>query len=52
MDRRGRGLSTAEAGAYGLEREAEDVAAVAEALGNDVYVVAHSYARCAPWKPR
>jgi pimeloyl-ACP methyl ester carboxylesterase len=43
MDRRGRGLSTAEAGAYSLEREAEDVAAVAEALGNDVYVVAHSY---------
>ena len=43
VDRRGRGLSTAEAGAYGLEREAEDVAAVAEALGNDVYVVAHSY---------
>jgi pimeloyl-ACP methyl ester carboxylesterase len=43
MDRRGRGLSTAEAGGYSLEREAEDVAAVAEALGNDVYVVAHSY---------
>jgi pimeloyl-ACP methyl ester carboxylesterase len=43
MDRRGRGLSTAEAGAYSLEREAEDVAAVAEALGDDVYVVAHSY---------
>jgi pimeloyl-ACP methyl ester carboxylesterase len=43
MDRRGRGLSTAEADAYSLEREAEDVAAVAEALGNDVYVVAHSY---------
>lgn len=43
MDRRGRGLSTAEADAYSLEREAEDVAAIAEALGNDVYVVAHSY---------
>src|SRR5260370_1343476 len=27
MDRRGRGLSTAEADAYSLEREAEDVAA-------------------------
>ena len=43
MDRRGRGLSTAEADAYSLEREAEDVAAVAEALDDDVYVVAHSY---------
>lgn len=43
MDRRGRGLSSAEAGAYRLQREAEDVAAVAEALGDDVYVVAHSY---------
>ncbi|OBG26490.1 alpha/beta fold hydrolase [Mycobacterium sp. 852002-51057_SCH5723018] len=43
MDRRGRGLSTAEAGPYGLRREAEDVAAVAEAVGGDVYVVGHSY---------
>src|SRR5271166_4900860 len=65
MDRRGRGLSTAEAGPYSLQREAEvgaavdvaadgignrrailslqreaeDVAAVAEAVGGDVYVV-------------
>lgn len=43
MDRRGRGMSTAEAGVHSLQREAEDVATVAEALGNDVYVVAHSY---------
>jgi pimeloyl-ACP methyl ester carboxylesterase len=43
MDRRGRGLSTAEAAPYSLRREAEDVAAVAEALGGDVYVVGHSY---------
>ncbi|QBC87269.1 alpha/beta fold hydrolase [Mycobacterium avium] len=43
MDRRGRGLSTAEAGPYSLGREAEDVAAVAEAVGGDVYVVGHSY---------
>jgi pimeloyl-ACP methyl ester carboxylesterase len=43
MDRRGRGLSTAEAGPYSLRREAEDVAAVAEAVGGDVYVVGHSY---------
>src|SRR5712675_1224064 len=46
MDLRGRGLSTAEAGPYSLPREAEDVAAVAEAIGSsvgDVYVVGHSY---------
>lgn len=43
MDRRGRGLSTAEAGLYSLRCEAEDVAAVAEAVGGDVYVVGHSY---------
>ena len=43
MDRRGRGGSTAEVGPYGLAREGQDVAAVAEALGGDVYVVGHSY---------
>lgn len=43
MDRRGRGLSAAEVEPYSLEREAEDVAAVAEAVGGDVYVVGHSY---------
>lgn len=43
MDRRGRGLSTDEADAYNLQREAQDVAAVAEAIGGDVYVVAHSF---------
>jgi pimeloyl-ACP methyl ester carboxylesterase len=43
MDRRGRGLSTDEADAYSLRREAQDVAAVAEAIGGDVYVVAHSF---------
>ncbi|MCV7380812.1 alpha/beta hydrolase [Mycobacterium alsense] len=43
MDRRGRGLSTAEAGPYSLGREAEDVAAVAAAVGGNVYVVGHSY---------
>lgn len=43
MDRRGRGLSAAEANPYHLRREAEDIAAVAEAIGGDVYVVAHSY---------
>jgi pimeloyl-ACP methyl ester carboxylesterase len=42
MDRRGRGLSAAEVEPYSLDREAEDVAAVAEAAG-DVYVVGHSY---------
>jgi pimeloyl-ACP methyl ester carboxylesterase len=43
MDRRGRGLSAVEAGPYSLRREAEDVAAVAQAVGGDVYVVGHSY---------
>jgi len=43
MDRRGRGGSTAEVGPYSLAREAQDVAAVAEAIGGDVYVVGHSY---------
>jgi pimeloyl-ACP methyl ester carboxylesterase len=42
MDRRGRGLSTGECGPYSMRREAEDVAAVADALGGDVYVVGHS----------
>jgi pimeloyl-ACP methyl ester carboxylesterase len=42
MDRRGRGLSAAEAGPYSVRREAEDVAAVADALGGDVYAVGHS----------
>jgi pimeloyl-ACP methyl ester carboxylesterase len=43
MDRRGRGDSLAETGPYSIAREAEDVAAVAEAIGGDVYVVGHSY---------
>ncbi|MDT5003303.1 MAG: hypothetical protein QOJ24_479 [Mycobacterium sp.] len=43
MDRRGRGLSTDEADAYSLQREAEDIAAVAQAIGGGVYVVAHSF---------
>jgi pimeloyl-ACP methyl ester carboxylesterase len=43
MDRRGRGLSTAEVEPYSLDREADDIAAVAEAVGGDVYVVGHSY---------
>ncbi|OJZ75176.1 alpha/beta hydrolase [Mycobacterium paraffinicum] len=43
MDRRGRGLSTAEIEPYSLGREAEDVATIAEALGGNVYVLGHSY---------
>lgn len=43
MDRRGRGLSTDEASSYSLQREAEDIAAVASAAGDDVYAVGHSY---------
>lgn len=48
VDRRGRGLSRAEAPGYDIRREGEDIAAVAEAAGGDVYLVAHSYgALCA-----
>jgi len=48
VDRRGRGLSRAEAAGYDIRREGEDIAAVAEAAGGDVYLVAHSYgALCA-----
>src|SRR6185312_4796608 len=45
MDRRGRGLSVAEAAgaAYALELEAADVAAVVAAIGPGVPVLAHSY---------
>jgi pimeloyl-ACP methyl ester carboxylesterase len=43
MDRRGRGLSTAEAEAYDIQREGEDVAAVLAAIGEGVYVVGHSF---------
>ena len=49
MDRRGRGLSAAEApGSYALEREADDVRAVLAAIGAPTRVLAHSYgATCA-----
>jgi pimeloyl-ACP methyl ester carboxylesterase len=48
VDRRGRGLSRDEAPGYAIRREGEDIAAVAEAAGGDVYLVAHSYgALCA-----
>jgi pimeloyl-ACP methyl ester carboxylesterase len=43
VDRRGRGLSTAENPSYDIAREAEDVAAVVEAAGDDVTVLGHSY---------
>ncbi|MET0136108.1 MAG: alpha/beta hydrolase [Kibdelosporangium sp.] len=43
MDRRGRGLSTAEAPDYSIAREAEDIAAVVAAVGEDVHLVGHSY---------
>jgi pimeloyl-ACP methyl ester carboxylesterase len=47
MDRRGRGGS-GDSPAYGLQREAEDVAAVIAAAGGDVSVLGHSYgALCA-----
>ncbi|MEU0791497.1 alpha/beta hydrolase [Amycolatopsis sp. NPDC005961] len=48
VDRRGRGLSRDEAGAYDIRREGDDIAAVAEAAGGGVYLLAHSYgALCA-----
>lgn len=42
MDRRGRGGST-DAPEYDLMREAEDVAAVVEAIGEPVFILGHSY---------
>ena len=42
MDRRGRGRST-DAPEYDLAREAEDVAAVIEAIGEPVIILGHSY---------
>jgi pimeloyl-ACP methyl ester carboxylesterase len=49
MDRRGRGLSAAEApGRYSLEREAEDIRALVAAIGGPVLLLVHSYgATCA-----
>jgi pimeloyl-ACP methyl ester carboxylesterase len=44
MDRRGRGLSTEESTQdYALEREADDIRAVVQAIGEPVLVLAHSY---------
>ncbi|WP_394825575.1 alpha/beta fold hydrolase [Pendulispora albinea] len=43
VDRRGRGLSTKEGGAYHIDREAEDIAAIVNAVGPNVYLVGHSY---------
>jgi pimeloyl-ACP methyl ester carboxylesterase len=44
MDRRGRGLSKEEAqGAYSIDREAEDIAAVLAAIGGPTLVLGHSY---------
>jgi pimeloyl-ACP methyl ester carboxylesterase len=41
-DRRGRGRS-GDADEYSLEREYDDVVAVIESVGNDVYLLGHSY---------
>lgn len=43
LDRRGRGLSAEETSPYDISREGEDIAAVAEAVGGDVYLIGHSY---------
>ncbi len=42
MDRRGRGMS-GDSPVYTIQREAEDIAAVAEAIGKQVSVLGHSY---------
>jgi pimeloyl-ACP methyl ester carboxylesterase len=42
MDRRGRGRS-GDSGAYDFHREAEDIAAVVDAIGTPVNVLGHSY---------
>lgn len=42
VDRRGRGLSS-DGGSYSIEREYDDVAAVAEVVGGGVTVFGHSY---------
>jgi pimeloyl-ACP methyl ester carboxylesterase len=42
VDRRGRGDSGDDA-RYGVEREAEDIAAVVDAIGGPVHLVGHSY---------
>jgi pimeloyl-ACP methyl ester carboxylesterase len=42
VDRRGRGLSS-DGPAYDIRREGEDLAAVLEAVGPDVFLVGHSY---------
>jgi pimeloyl-ACP methyl ester carboxylesterase len=41
VDRRGRGRST-ESGEYSIQREFEDVAAIADATGEPVYLLGHS----------
>jgi pimeloyl-ACP methyl ester carboxylesterase len=44
MDRRGRGLSSDEnPDGYSIERDAEDIRAVVEAIGSPVLVLSHSY---------
>ena len=43
MDRRGRGANTTDARGYDILREAEDVAAVVDAIGQPVDIVGHSY---------
>jgi pimeloyl-ACP methyl ester carboxylesterase len=42
VDRRGRGGST-DSGPYAIEREFEDIAAVADAIGEPVYLLGHSF---------
>jgi pimeloyl-ACP methyl ester carboxylesterase len=43
VDRRGRGLSVQESGPYSLDREGEDIVAVAKAAGEPVSAFGHGY---------
>jgi pimeloyl-ACP methyl ester carboxylesterase len=43
MDRRGRGLSQDCGAGYALAREAEDIAAVVDSIGDQVFVLGHSF---------
>ena len=50
MDRRGRAPS-GDAKEYSISNEADDIAAVVDAIGGPVVVLAHSYGALARWKP-
>jgi len=51
IDRRGRGESGDSAGPYAMEREAQDVAAVVDAIGERSICLVIPTALSAPWRP-